>query len=131
VRRLSELAASDSRDEAVGYFLTTAVGIPAEYLTPMRESPMWPGMKAVAHTLAYDGAVVGDSMAGTPAAAERWQTVTVPTLVLDGAQTPWMSTGADALSKALPRGQRRTLAGQEHGVAAEAIAPVLADFFGD
>ena len=92
---------------------------------------MWPGMKAVAHTLAYDGAVVGDSMAGTPAAAERWQTVTVPTLVLDGAQTPWMSTGADALSKALPRGQRRTLAGQEHGVAAEAIAPVLADFFGD
>ncbi len=131
VQRLSELAASDSRDEAVAYFLTTAVGIPAEYLTPMRESPMWPGMASVAHTLAYDGAVVGDSMAGTPAAAERWQSVTVPTLVLDGAQTAWMSTGADALAKALPGGERRTLAGQEHGVAAEAIAPVLTEFFGD
>jgi pimeloyl-ACP methyl ester carboxylesterase len=129
VQRLTELAASDSRDEAVAYFLTTAVGLPAEYLAPMRESPMWAGMEAVAHTLAYDGAVVGDSMSGTPAAADRWRTVTVPTLVLDGGQTPWMSTGADALAKALPRGQRRTLTGQEHGVAARAIAPILTEFF--
>jgi pimeloyl-ACP methyl ester carboxylesterase len=129
VQRLTELSASDSRDEAVAHFLTTAVGIPAEYLAAMRESPMWAGMEAVAHTLAYDGAVVGDSMAAAPAAAERWRTVTVPTLVLDGGQTPWMSTGADALAKALPRGQRRTLAGQEHGVAAEAIAPILTEFF--
>jgi pimeloyl-ACP methyl ester carboxylesterase len=129
VQRLTELSASDARDEAVAYFLTTAVGIPAEYLAPMRETPMWAGMEAVAHTLAHDGAVVGDSMAGTPAAVERWRTVAVPTLVLDGGQTPWMSTGADALAKALPRGQRRTLAGQEHGVAAEAIAPILSEFF--
>ena len=130
VQRLTELSASDSRDEAVGYFLTTAVGMPAEYLVPMRQTPMWAGMEAVAHTLAYDGAVVGDSMAGTPTAAtERWRAVTVPALVLDGGQTSWMSTGADALAKALPRGQRRTLAGQEHGVAAEAIAPILTEFF--
>ena len=92
---------------------------------------MWAGMEAVAHTLAYDGAVVGDSRAGTPVAAERWRTVTVPTLVLDGRQTPWMSTGADALARALPRGRRRTLAGQEHGVAAEVIAPILTEFFAD
>jgi pimeloyl-ACP methyl ester carboxylesterase len=129
VQRLTELAASDARDEAVAYFLTTAAGVPAEYLAPMRQTPMWTGMEAVAHTLAYDGAVVGDSMAGTPAAAERWRAVTVPTLVLDGGQTRWMSTGADALAKVLPRGQRRTLAGQEHGVAAEAIAPILTEFF--
>lgn len=129
VRRLTELASSGRRGDAVAYFFTTAVGMPAEYLAPMRESPMWAGMEAVAHTLAYDGTIVGNSMSGNLPAAERWASVQVPTLVLDGGQTPWMSTGADALAKALPHAQRHALAGQEHGVAAEAVAPVLIEFF--
>jgi pimeloyl-ACP methyl ester carboxylesterase len=95
----------------------------------MRATPMWAGMEAVAHTLAYDGTVVGDGMSGTPAAAQRWQSVTVPTLVLDGGQTPWMSAGADALAKVLPRALRQTVTGQEHGVAPEPIAPILTKFF--
>jgi hypothetical protein len=33
-------------------------GVPAEYLAPMRDSPMWAGMEQAAHTLAYDGRVV-------------------------------------------------------------------------
>lgn len=129
VRRLTELAAAGPRSDAVSYFLITAVGLPAEYIAPMRESPMWAGMEAVAHTLAYDGAVVADSMSGSPTAAERWASVSVPILVLDGGQTPWMTSGADALANALPGAERRTLAGQEHGVAAAAVAPALTEFF--
>jgi pimeloyl-ACP methyl ester carboxylesterase len=87
------------------------------------------GSEEVAHTLAYDGTVVGDSMSGNPMAAKRWGIITQPTLVLDGGQTAWTSTGADALAAALPRAQRRTLAGQEHGVAPAAIGPALAEFF--
>ena len=58
------------------YFLTTATGMPEEYVAPMREMPMWPAMEAGAHTLAYDGAVVGDSMAGRSPAAQAWAAVT-------------------------------------------------------
>jgi pimeloyl-ACP methyl ester carboxylesterase len=129
VRRLITLASAGPRADAVAYFLTTAVGLPPEYLAPMRTNPMWAGMEAVAHTLAYDGTVVGESMSGTPAAAQRWRSVTVPTLVLDGGQSPWMSVGADALGKALPHAVRQTLIGQDHGVAPEPIAPILTQFF--
>jgi pimeloyl-ACP methyl ester carboxylesterase len=129
VRRLTKLASTGPRGDAVAYFLTTAVGVPPEYVAPMRTTPVWAGMEAVAHTLAYDGTVVGDSMSGTPAAVQRWQSITVPILVLDGGQTPWMTAGADALAKALPHALRQTVVGQEHGVAPGAIAPILAKFF--
>jgi pimeloyl-ACP methyl ester carboxylesterase len=129
VRRLTTLASVGPRGDAVAYFLATAAGVPPEYVAPMRTTPMWAGMEAVAHTLAYDGTVVDDSMSGTPAAAQRWQSVTVPTLVLDGGQTPWMNAGADALAKALPHALRQTLVGQEHGVAPGPIAPILIEFF--
>jgi hypothetical protein len=42
---------------------------------------------------------------------------------------PWMSNSADAVAKAIPNAQRRTLAGQQHNVEPEAIAPVLAEYF--
>jgi pimeloyl-ACP methyl ester carboxylesterase len=83
----------------------------------------------VAHTLAYDGAVVADSMSG--ALPGRWAGVTAPTLVLDGGQTPWMTTGADSLAKILPSATRRTLDGQGHDVAPEILAPALLEFFAD
>src|SRR5262245_6434008 len=123
VWQLNELVSSGRRGDAVEYFMTSAVGLPAEYVTPMRDMPMWTGMEAVAHTLAYDGAIVGDSMSGKPLAAGRWALVTVPTLVIDGGQSPWLSAGANAIADALPHAQRRTLAGQGHDVAPEAIAP--------
>jgi hypothetical protein len=40
-----------------------------------------------------------------------------------------MAAGADALAGILPHAQRLTLPGQTHDVAAEALAPVLAEFF--
>jgi pimeloyl-ACP methyl ester carboxylesterase len=60
---------------------------------------------------------------------ERVASVRVPTLVIDGATTPWLSHAAQAVADALPNAQRRTLKGQPHNVAPEAIAPVLAEFF--
>jgi hypothetical protein len=40
-----------------------------------------------------------------------------------------MGAGADALAAILPHAHRRTLPGQTHDVAAEALTPVLRDFF--
>jgi pimeloyl-ACP methyl ester carboxylesterase len=125
VEHLDELVAAGRRGDAVEYFMTTAVGMPAEFVAPMRELPMWPGMEQAAHTLAYDGTVV----AGFALDAARLGSLRTPTLVLDGGQVPWMSNGARAVAEALPQAQHRTLDGQPHNVAADAVAPALREFF--
>ncbi len=126
VTRLEERVAAGERGEAVEYFMTTAVGLPTEFIAPMREAPMWAGMEEVAHTLAYDGRVV----CGFSLDRDRFASIGVPTLVLDGGQTPWLSSGARALTDALPEGEQRRLEGQPHNVAPDAIAEVLTEFFG-
>ena len=60
---------------------------------------------------------------------ERVASVRVPTRVIDGATTPWLSHAAQAEADALPNAQRRTLQGQPHNVAPEAMAPVLVEIF--
>ena len=129
VAQLNALVAAGRRGDAVELFMTAGVGMPAEFVTPMRAMPMWPFMEAVAHTLAYDGTVVADTLNGKPVTAKQWATVIMPTIVMDGGAIPWLSTGAAALARVLPNAQRRTLAGQTHDVAPEAIAPVLEEFF--
>jgi pimeloyl-ACP methyl ester carboxylesterase len=128
---LMTLAKEGKRDEAVAYFLTQAVGNPAEYIGGMKQDQaMWSSVTGVAHTLAYDAAFVGDIMHGKPLPPDRWSTVTVPVLVLDGgASDAWIHHGADALVNVLPQASRHTLAGQTHMVDPNVLAPVLIEFF--
>ena len=68
-------------------------------------------------------------MAGTPLPAARWAAVTIPTLVMDGGQSPaWARNAVQALVSLLPNAQRRTLPGQEHNVAPEALTRALNEF---
>jgi len=54
----------------------------------------------------------------------------MPALVMDGSGSfPFMHTTALTLANTMPRGQHRTLEGQTHEVSAQALAPVLAEFF--
>ncbi len=91
----------------------------------MRSAPWWPAQEALAHTLVYDADIMGDYSLPT----KRLASVSVPTLVLDGGETPWLSHAAEAVANALPRAQRRTLKGQPHNVDPAAIAPALEEFF--
>lgn len=130
VSHLIELVSSGQRGQAVAYFMTEAVGIPAEMVTQMHQSPMWPGLEAVAHTIAYDGTIMGDTMRGDPRPLKKWASVSVPTLVMDGgASHVFMHTGAQAITNVLPNAQRRTLEGQDHGPADDVLAPALINFF--
>jgi hypothetical protein len=52
--------AAGRRIEAVEAFLTEAVGVPPEYLPTIESGPDFPGMVAIAHTLAYDLAICAD-----------------------------------------------------------------------
>jgi pimeloyl-ACP methyl ester carboxylesterase len=128
---LMRLSAQGKRDEAAEYFLTQAVGIPAEYIGGMKQDQAtWSGIRGVAHTLAYDAAFVGSVMQGKPLPTDRWVKVTVPVLVADGgASDAWVHHGADALANVLPHASRQTLAGQIHMVDPNVLAPALIDFF--
>jgi hypothetical protein len=49
--------------------------------------------------------------------------------VMDGGNSPaWMHNGCRALVQRLPDVRYRTLEGQDHAAAPEAIAPVLEEF---
>src|SRR5579872_6743462 len=57
--RIGEAIAADRRSEALRLFLK-AVGAPGFIIAAMRLTPAWSKLKAVAHTLPYDGAIVRD-----------------------------------------------------------------------
>ena len=125
-KQLVEVLAEGRRGDALGLFMMF-VGMPPDHLEGARKMPMWPMWEAVAHTLPYDAAALGED-GSVP--IEKAGRVTVPTLVMDGsASFPFMNTTAVALAKALPNGEHRTLEGQTHEVEAEALAPVLVEFF--
>jgi hypothetical protein len=128
---LTTLAAERKCDEAVEYFLTRAVGIPAEYIGGIKQDQAnWSGMTGVAHTLAYDAAFVGNLMQGKPLPTDRWVKVSMSVLVADGgASDAWMRHGADALANVLSHASRLTLKGQTHEVDPKVLAPVLIEFF--
>lgn len=127
--RIGEAIAADRRGAAVKAFLQ-AVGVPGFLIGLMRLSPLWPKLKAIAHTLPYDGALVRDNQRGRPLPPTRWASVTAPTLVMDGGKSPpWIRHGNRALALVLPNAQYHTLDGQTHMLKPEAHAPALVTFF--
>ena len=119
-----DLINAGKRGEALEAFLGDFIS--PEEMDGMKQSSDWPLLEAIAPTLAYENAVMGDS--GVP--VEIAKNVRIPALVLDGAETAdFLHAAADQLAKALPNAQRKTLAGQTHGVTPEAIAPVLKAFY--
>lgn len=124
--KLTKLLAENRRGDAVVLFMTV-VGTPTEMIEGMRQAPVWPMFEAVAPTLAYDAAVLGKDHA---VPVERAASVTAPALVMNGgASLPFMYDIAQALSKAMPNAQLRTLEGQRHDVNVEVFGPVLVEFF--
>ncbi|MGH4016472.1 MAG: alpha/beta fold hydrolase [Pseudonocardiaceae bacterium] len=125
VERVSALVADGKRSDAVEYFMTEAIGIPAEYLEPMKADPSWETMTRYAHTLAYDGRTVAGTQDGTPLPKDRWS-VTAPVHVLVGENSaPFFHEGAQALVDLLPSATYATLPGQDHSafwMAPDAVA---------
>lgn len=124
--QLSALLSEGRRGDMIELFMTQAVGMPAEVVAMMRQATRGPGQEAFAPTLIYDATVMGDYAPPT----ERLATIQVPTLVIDGGQTPWLSLSADTVASALPHAQRGAIPGQPHNVEESALAPVLMAFFG-
>lgn len=124
--QLSGMVSSGQRGEAVEYFMTKVVGLSPESVAPVRSSPVWPTLEAVAPTLVYDLTILGDFSVPLELAAN----VRIPVLVMDGsASFPFMHASALTLADALPDGRINSLPGQTHEVVPEVLAPLLVEFF--
>ena len=124
---IGELLAAGRRGDTAEAFMRL-VGTPDDAIAGMRQAPMWPMFEAVAPTLAYDAAAMGDSSVPVEQAGE----IRVPTLVMAGGVSPdSMQQAARDVAAAVPHAQYRTLEGQTHQVAVEVLAPVLIEFFGE
>ena len=99
-----------------------------------RGAPFWPELEALAPTLAYDAACLGDGRPPT----DRLARITRPTLVAtgvaarDAGAAAWIKAldpAADAIAAALERSERVVLEGQGHVPDPAVLVPVLTRFF--
>lgn len=133
-RHIDALIAEDRRGEAVKAFMTKAQGMPSFMVGSMRLMPgVRSNLKAMAHTLPYDIAVMGDTQQGSPLAAEMWAPATAPTPVMTGSKSPdSFRRAARAVTEVLPDADHHALQSLNHGAVVTApkkLAPKLIEFF--
>jgi pimeloyl-ACP methyl ester carboxylesterase len=120
---LATLAERRAADAIATFF--AASGLPDEMVIALSSDP---DRIAVAHTMAYDIAVMGE-LNGGAIPEDLVRAITVPTLVLAGGASPeFFRDTAARLAALLQHGQYAVLDGQDHGASAEAVAPTVAAF---
>ena len=128
MQQMRQMLQENRRGDMIKFFFGKGVAMPAEFVEMMPQFPGWANQEALAHTLIYDGILMGgDHFMHLP--KERLAKCTVETLVIDGGMWPWISHAADAVAAVLPNAKRSTIAGQPHNVADAAMAPVLFEYF--
>lgn len=107
LRQLRSALAEDRRGDALRLFMRLA-GSSDEDIAGARNTPMWPGLEALAYQLAYDAACLGD---GRPP-VDRLRTIGQPTLVVTGGGDAFYEQAADAIAASVPGARRRTAWGR-------------------
>lgn len=131
VEHIEELVAAGKRSEAVEYVMTDMIGVPPEYIEPMKQDPSWEEMARYAHTFAYDGRTLLGLLDGKPLPTDRWSIDAPITVAVGERSEPHFRIGADALAALLPNAAVLTLPGQGHGAfwaAPEQIAEHILEF---
>lgn len=125
-QQLSQMILENRRGDAVKFYLTKVIGVPAIIPFILRLTPNWPKMKAIAGSLPYDAAVCGDFNVPLQLVAK----ITIPTIAIDSIKSPDILRNAvEALAKVLPNGHRVSLKGKMHDVPAKILVPALTDFY--
>jgi hypothetical protein len=135
----AELAAAldrddrDDRDETLRLFMRLA-GSSEDDIAGAASSTFWPPLRALAPTLRYDAACLGD---GAPPAA-RLATIAQPVLLTTGVTIDPHSAGlpidffgaaADATADHLPDARRATIEAAGHVADPALLGPMLAAFY--
>jgi len=132
VPEVQELLAEGRRGDVVELFMRT-VGSSEEDITGARGSPFWPALEALAHTLAYDAACMGD---GPPTHhSPREDHAAHPGSHRPGDSRFARGRGANRLhgsgrgrAASIPRTERHIIEDAGHMVDAKLVAPVLGRF---
>lgn len=132
-RDLTAALDADDRDQALRLFMRLA-GSSDDDIAGAEASPFWPGLRALAPTLRYDAACLGD---GAPP-ADQLGAVAQPVLLTTGATIDPRSAGlsidyfgaaADATAAHLPDARRTTLEVAGHVADPALLGPVLTTFY--
>jgi pimeloyl-ACP methyl ester carboxylesterase len=111
VERVAALVEHGETERAAETLLVERSGVPPEALAAVRELPLWPIVLRGVQVLPREGAAI----LGYRFDAERFAQLTIPTLVLFGAESPgWRHEAMRALHSALPNSELRILADQGH-----------------
>ncbi len=125
VEQWNKMLAEGRRGDAAEFFMAKVVKLPPEFVEYAKTAPWWEAQKALAHTLPYDGTIMGDYSPPT----ERAAALRVPMVILTGgASFPFLAETAEVLAKAIPNAETRTLEGQSHDVDATVLGPAMKDF---
>ena len=120
---IAKLIITGRRGDAYERWLR-GIGVPADMIAGMRNSPLWPALEATAHTLVYDSLITGSMPPGRLAA------IATPTLVVASeGSNEQLRNWAQEAAQALPNASVRFLPGTWHGVSADQLAPALTGFF--
>jgi pimeloyl-ACP methyl ester carboxylesterase len=124
-QKIKELITAGKPGDAVAHFLKSR-GMPQPEMEGIRQSPDWKEMERVGHTLVYDFEILGRGTVPLDVA----RSIEMPTQIMDGGKSfDFIHDTADALAKSIPGARRKTLPDQTHEVSAEAMAPLLKEFF--
>jgi pimeloyl-ACP methyl ester carboxylesterase len=126
--QIDSLVASDQRDEALRVLLMEIIGMPAEEVDFMQQSPAWAARIESVHTVARECRADRDFALDE----DRLGAVEQPTLVISGeTNPPNKQAAAVRLSSLLPAATLRMLSGEGHVAhhkAPDRIAELVLDF---
>jgi pimeloyl-ACP methyl ester carboxylesterase len=130
VAEIEALIREDRRSDAVAAFMRLT-GMPDEVIDASRGEQWWRAAEAMAPTLLYESAVMGDEERGGTVPHETLNAITgdAPALVLVGGASPdWFVDTAQEIADALPDARCAVLENEDHVVAPETLAPIVAEF---
>jgi pimeloyl-ACP methyl ester carboxylesterase len=126
IERLQEFVDAGNPGGAAELFMVEAVGQPKEVVDQIRQTPMWAGLEAIAHTLVYDALQLGDSAVPT----ELLSSIEIPTVALYSNASPdWLKKSVRETAAALPNGTVEGHDGTFHTLPPETLARVLEGYF--
>jgi pimeloyl-ACP methyl ester carboxylesterase len=129
IATLTSFIERGDRAGLVEFFHTRVVGLPIEMLGPMKGTPMWDSLLAMAPTLVYDGLALGGDDQSLPVSMLGALKVPVLAVTSTGTQLPWLSETAGRVADAVPGGRFLRLPGGFHEVPPPVLVPALAEFY--
>lgn len=133
VTDLAEALDAGDRDQALRLFMRLA-GSSDDGISAAEAAPVWDALRALAPTLRYDAACLGDG----PPPVERLARVTQPVLLttgitidphLAGLPADFFGAAADVAADLLPNGRRTTIEVAGHVADPAVLGPVLSAFY--